>query len=59
MNNHHGIIVRITSVSFIHYYYILYFSWSPYDIGAREINKNNIRVAEVWMDDFKYLFYDR
>ena len=34
-------------------------SWSPYDIGQREIYKNNIRVAEVWMDDFKYLYYDR
>lgn len=34
-------------------------SWSPYKIGSEEINHNAIRVAEVWMDEFKYLYYDR
>ncbi len=34
-------------------------TWSPYKIGDAEINHNLVRVAEVWMDDFKYLFYSR
>lgn len=34
-------------------------TWSPYKIGAKEINHNLIRLAEVWMDEFKYLFYSR
>ena len=34
-------------------------TWSPYKIGDKEINHNLIRLAEVWMDDFKYLFYSR
>ena len=34
-------------------------TWSPYKIGSEEINHNTIRVAEVWMDEFKYLYYDR
>jgi polypeptide N-acetylgalactosaminyltransferase len=34
-------------------------TWSPYKIGAKEIDRNQIRVAEVWMDDFKYLYYSR
>ena len=25
----------------------------------RNVNYNNIRVADVWMDEFKFLFYDR
>jgi len=36
-------------------------SWSPYpwrtDINV--LTYNPLRVAEVWMDDFKYLYYDR
>ena len=34
-------------------------SWSPYHIKVEEINRNNIRVAAVWLDEFKYLFFDR
>jgi len=34
-------------------------TWSPYKIGDKEINHNLIRVADVWMDEFKYLFYGR
>ena len=34
-------------------------TWSPYKIGDKEINHNLIRVASVWMDEFKYLYYGR
>ena len=34
-------------------------SWSPYNIQEEEINHNNIRVAQVWLDEFKYLYFDR
>ena len=34
-------------------------SWSPYKVEEKNINHNLIRLAEVWMDDFKYLFYSR
>ncbi len=34
-------------------------TWSPYKIGSEEINHNTIRVAEVWMDEFRFLYYDR
>ena len=34
-------------------------TWSPYKIGDKEINHNLIRVAEVWMDEFKNVFYSR
>lgn len=35
-------------------------TFSPYKVDtAKNVNYNNIRVADVWMDEFKYLFYDR
>ena len=34
-------------------------SWSPYNSTSNLIHRNNIRVADVWMDDFKYLHFDR
>ena len=34
-------------------------TWTPYKIDGKEINHNLIRVADVWMDEFKYLFYGR
>ena len=34
-------------------------SWSPYKVEEKNINHNLIRLADVWMDDFKYLFYSR
>ncbi|CAB4061495.1 GALNT [Lepeophtheirus salmonis] len=32
---------------------------SPYRVTPDDINKNGIRVAKVWMDEFQYLFYER
>lgn len=29
----------------------------PYKIGEGAIDKNNMRLAEVWMDDYKQIFY--
>jgi polypeptide N-acetylgalactosaminyltransferase len=34
-------------------------SWTPYELTNRDIAKNSIRVAMVWMDEFKYLYLDR
>ena len=34
-------------------------SWTPYKLDTDAIQKNNVRVAHVWMDDFKYLYFDR
>jgi len=34
-------------------------SWSPYTVLKEHTDKNKIRVAEVWMDQFKNLVYDR
>ncbi len=34
-------------------------SWSPYDTRPDQIHRNNIRVASVWMDEFKYIYFDR
>ena len=34
-------------------------TWSPYGIQEDQINRNNIRVAQVWLDEFKFLFFDR
>ena len=34
--------------------------WSPYAKNRKEhIIRNNIRVAQVWMDEFKFLYFDR
>ena len=29
----------------------------PYKIGEGAIDKNNMRLAEVWMDEYKQIFY--
>ncbi len=34
-------------------------SWSPYNNKPDQIHRNNIRVASVWMDEFKYIYFDR
>ena len=34
-------------------------AWTPYKLDTVAIQKNNVRVAEVWMDRFKYLYFDR
>ena len=34
-------------------------TWSPYNTEGKQILRNNIRVAEVWLDGFKYIFFDR
>ncbi len=32
---------------------------TPYPIEEELIRSNRVRVAEIWMDNFKYLLYDR
>ena len=34
-------------------------SWSPYNTRGADIQRNNVRVAQVWMDEFKYIYFDR
>ena len=34
-------------------------SWTPYKLDTVAIQRNNARVAQVWMDRFKYLYFDR
>ena len=34
-------------------------TWSPYHTKVEQIHRNNIRMAEVWMDEYKYAYYDR
>ena len=34
-------------------------SWTPYQLTAWDIARNNMRLAEVWMDEFKCLYMDR
>ncbi|CAM6053587.1 unnamed protein product [Sphagnum tenellum] len=35
-------------------------TWSPYKVDVKKnVAYNNIRVAQVWMDEFKFLYFDR
>jgi len=34
-------------------------TWSPYHAQPTEINRNNKRVSEVWLDEYKYVYLDR
>ena len=32
------------------------YKWRP---GSNVLQKNSVRLAEVWLDDFKQIYYDR
>ncbi len=34
-------------------------TWSPYKTNPDMVHRNNIRVAQVWMDEYKHIYYDR